>query len=556
MSNPIDSKWNVIRDLVASYDDVDAVQFNALMERVVPQALSDGFFLMTVDNSFLKSWIERNFVPSIRKALEDTYGVPFSIVVEVDNESYPDDDTPQRDHTARSALSSRPDGESTQHPIDDAPVMRATDEDAEDGSRQHPSDGTVRPEAIGFPSSARGASADAPSVDSTKASIAPRDDVSSSRHEAPTESLASDRSNPVRSHADGSSAAFRTLTFENFMRGESNRMAYSMAVQVAEIPGRSIFNPLFIYGKSGLGKTHLMRAIQNYINSTQPELNTVYEDTDNFVSGYVNATIDHTRDKNSYQNFIGRYENADVLLIDDVQFLQNKEGTIDIIFQIFNKLINQGKQIVLSADRAPKNIDIDERYTSRFAQGGTIDIKPPEVETKLAIVKSFISEHQRANGGMSISIPESIQSYIAESSGSNIRELKSAVTHLVMHMSYLDEGDISLAQAKDLLESHFSKGLGHNLTIDDIQKEVESFYRIKHADLIGQARQKDIIRARHMAMFLCRQLLDVSYKTIGKKFNRDHSTVVYSFNKFEKELLTDRDLQEEMEAIKKRINEI
>ena len=508
MSSSIESKWNVICNKVASYDDVDALQFNALMERVEPQAMSDGFLLITADNSFLKNWIERNFLGNIKRALEETYGIPFVVVIEVDKESHDSGDTASRGSSEPVAST---EGDTAGNPFENAASSGIPDEI----------------EAV--PDIIRPASTEA----------------------SPSASNAS-----TTNSADSQPAAFKTLTFENFMRGDSNRMAYSMAVQVAEIPGRSIFNPLFIYGKSGLGKTHLMRAIQNYINSTQPELNTVYEDTDNFVSGYVNATIDHTRDKNSYQNFIGKYENADVLLIDDVQFLQNKEGTIDIIFQIFNKLINQGKQIVLSADRAPKNIDIDERYTSRFAQGGTIDIKPPEVETKLAIVKSFIGEHQRAGGGIKIDIPEEIQLYIAESSGSNIRELKSAVTHLVMHMTCQDDAGITLAEARNLLENHFSRGLGHNLTIEDIQKEVESFYRVKHADLVGQSRSKDIVIARQMAMFLSRQLLDESLKNIGKKFNRDHSTVVYSIDKIEKDMLTNRDLQEELEAIKKRINEL
>ena len=160
-----------------------------------------------------------------------------------------------------------------------------------------------------------------------------------------------------------------TLTFENFVIGDSNRMAYSMALNVAEQPGHGPLNPLFIYGKSGLGKTHLMFAIQNYIRETQPQLRTVYVDSSDMLTDYMEAGAAHDKEKSSYKNFKARYEVADVLLIDDIQYLQGKKQTLDIVFQIFNSLINQRKQIILSADRAPKNIDIDERYHSRFKIG-------------------------------------------------------------------------------------------------------------------------------------------------------------------------------------------
>lgn len=512
MSNSITSKWQSVCERVSSYDDVDGVQFSALMERVVPQAFSDGFLLVTADNAFLKSWIEKNFLSNIQRALQDIYNIPFTVVIEVD-EGISGTETKTGD--VAPAFSS------------EQTSSASTSTSASTPQQQSSSNATTSASAQ---SAAQNITADTSSPTSQEGS-------------------AGGETTPIQS-------AFKTLTFENFVRGESNRMAYSMAVQVAESPGEKILNPLFIYGKSGLGKTHLMRAIQNYINKTQPQLNTVYEDTDNFVSGYVNAAIDHTREKDSYQTFMRTYEDADVLLIDDVQFLQNKEGTIDIIFQIFNRLINEGKQIVLSADRAPKNIDIDERYTSRFAQGGTIDIKPPEVETKLAIVKSFINELSSAENTSDVEVPENIQVYIAENSGSNIRELKSAITHLVMYINMLDHKDVKLEEVKGLLEGHFSRGMGRNLTIEDIQKEVESFYRVKHTDLISQSRSHDIVIPRQIAMYLCRQLLDDPLETIGNKFNRDHSTVMHSVRKIEKDIFNNRNLQEEVEAIKKKINEI
>ena len=247
-------------------------------------------------------------------------------------------------------------------------------------------------------------------------------------------------------------------------------MAYSMAVAVAEMPGKAHLNPLFIYGKSGLGKTHLLRAIQNYVNETMPRLSTIYVDSAELLSDYMEASAAHDKEKSSYKNFKTRYEEADVLLIDDVQYLQGKKQTLDIVFQIFNKLTTQGRQVVLSADRAPKNIDIDERYKSRFNSGGTFDIQPPEIETKLGIVKSFVEEYKENEGKADFSIPEDIQMYIAESSSSNIRELKSAVTKVIYQMTFFNQPDLSLDDVRALLENHFSGGPSRRLTVADIRR--------------------------------------------------------------------------------------
>ncbi|WP_102380351.1 chromosomal replication initiator protein DnaA, partial [Raoultibacter timonensis] len=347
-----------------------------------------------------------------------------------------------------------------------------------------------------------------------------------------------------------------SLTFENFVIGDSNRMAYSMAVAVAEMPGKAHLNPLFIYGKSGLGKTHLMRAIQNYIIETLPHLTTIYVDSAELLSDYMEASAAHDKEKSSYKNFKTRYEDADVLLIDDVQYLQGKKQTLDIVFQIFNKLTSQGKQVVLSADRAPKNIDIDERYKSRFNSGGTFDIQPPEIETKLGIVKSFVEEYKLNEGIHELSIPDDIQLYIAESSSSNIRELKSAVTKVIYQMTFFNQPDLSLDDVRHLLESHFSGGPSKRLTIADIQKEVENFYKISHAELIGKKRTRNIIYARQIGIYLCRQMLDLPFNDIGKQFNRDHSTVMYSVTNVEEKMKESRELREELEALKQLIREI
>ena len=364
--------------------------------------------------------------------------------------------------------------------------------------------------------------------------------------------------NDVREGLDkGIISSISTLTFENFVIGESNRMAYSMAVAVAEEPGRPMLNPLFIYGRSGLGKTHLMRAIQNYVNETRPDLSTVYVDSADFLSGYVDASVAHDKQKSSYKNFKHRYQNADILLIDDIQYLQGKEQTLDIVFQIFNKMVDEGKQVVLSADRAPKNITMDERYQSRFNSGGTFDIQPPEVETKLGIIKSFVEEYRRTGAYSDFYLPEEIERYIAENSSSNIRELKSAVTKVIYYMSSSGTDEITVEQVSKLLEDHFSGGTMKKLSIADIQKQVELYYDVPHSDLISAKRARKIVYARQIAIYLTRQMLDLPYNYIAKSFGgRDHTTIMYSVTNVEEKLKENRELREEIENIKKKIREM
>ena len=487
MSNSLNDKWIEVCERVVSFDDVNEPEFKAFMDRVQPQAMSNGFLLATVENDFLKKRIEQNFLPAINRALEEIYGVPFIVSLEVDS--------------------------STTAPVQ--PVAQPSTP-----AVAQPSTNT---DLIGGPKEAE-------------------------------ETVAVQQTTVVE-RPSHNNAAFRSLTFQNFVIGESNRMAYSMALQVAESPGQSALNPLFIYGKSGLGKTHLMRAIQNYVNETQPELITVYADAEEIVSKYTEASLTKDIDKSSYNNFKAQYENADVLLIDDIQFLQGKTGTLNIVFQILNKLMNQGKQIVLSADRAPKNIDIEERYNSRFMQGGTIDIQPPEIETKLAIVKSFINEYRLSQDDMGFNIPEDVQMYVAENSGSNIRELKGAINKLIF-VGESDGHEITVPEAAAMLENHFSHGMSRNVTIDDIQKEVVSYYKIKISDITGSSRAKEVMYPRQIAMYLCRVLLDRPYDEIGKKFGRDHTTVMHSVKKIEKLMLSDRNVQEEVEILRKAINNL
>jgi len=487
-SEELKSAWKSVCDQVSSYNAIDASQMNAFFSRLQPQAMSDGFLMLTADNDFIKTWIEKHYASYIKQALREIYGIDYTVAIEVDiNQEVPDQPAA---------------AEPT--PVEEQPTPKKM---------------AVEPTPV------------------------------------PVESY--EKPSHIQTFEDSPLSPTSTLTFENFVIGESNRMAYSMAVAVAEEPGRSMLNPLFIYGKSGLGKTHLMRAIQNYVTETRPDLKTVYVDSADFLSGYVEATVAHDKEKTSFRKFKDYYQEADVLLIDDIQFLQGKEQTLDIVFQIFNSLVDEGHQVVLSADRAPKNITMDERYQSRFNSGGTFDIQPPEIETKLGIIKSFVAEYRISSGQKNFRLPEEIERYIAENSSSNIRELKSAVTKVIYAMNAFGKQDITTEEVSRLLENHFSGGAMKKLTIADIQKEVERYYGVQHSDLVGQKRSRKIVHARQIAIYLSRHMLDLPYNDIAKNFGgRDHTTIMYSVTIVEEKMKENRELREELENIKNRIRDM
>ncbi|MEF9875664.1 MAG: chromosomal replication initiator protein DnaA [Gordonibacter sp.] len=531
-SEKLEQVWCALCDQVKSYNNIDPSQINAFFSRLQPQAMSEDFLMLTADNDFIKTWIERHYVDFIKQALMDIYRVAFTVVIEVDiaaeNSATPSGVTTNQGTTAVQASTMARERDISQNDQKNTALF------------QTPGD-TRNKDLIFQP---QRETAEGNEIDT-------RNEDFPLRQENPFERFTEEAGT-----INGSDGPTSTLTFENFVIGDSNRMAYSMAVAVAEMPGKAHLNPLFIYGKSGLGKTHLLRAIQNYVHETMPRLSTIYVDSAELLSDYMEASAAHDKEKSSYKNFKTRYEEADVLLIDDVQYLQGKKQTLDIVFQIFNKLTSQGRQVVLSADRAPKNIDIDERYKSRFNSGGTFDIQPPEIETKLGIVKSFVDEYRDNEGKYEFAIPDDIQMYIAESSSSNIRELKSAVTKVIYQMTFFNQPDLTLDDVRNLLENHFSGGPSKRLTIADIQKEVEAFYKVSHADLIGKKRTRNIIYARQIAIYLSRQLLDLPFNDIGKKFNRDHSTVMYSVTNVEEKMKESRELREELETLKQMIREI
>ena len=539
-SEEIQQIWAEVCSRVKGYEGIVPSQIDAFFSMLHPQAASDGFIMLTANTDFIKTWIERNYIDYIKRALEELRGVPFTVIIEVDPTQTVAPAAPAAPATP-TAAPAPPTAPAPQSAPARAVAAPPTPSAEEIPAPAHVSQASRQPDATSVPA-------------------APMPAAAASTPEQPKETSGQTQEQPAtEEHAEApesdNSTPLSTLTFENFVIGDSNRLAYSMATAVAEAPGKPHLNPLFIYGKSGLGKTHLLRAIQNYINRNMPQLQVVYKDSAELLDDYTEASAAHDTEKSSYKNFKTSYEDADVLLVDDVQYLQGKKQTLDIMFQIFNKLTSQGRQVVLSADRAPKNIDIDERYKTRFNSGGTFDIQPPEIETKLGIVKSFIREYQEQEGSMAFTMPADIQTYIAESSSSNIRELKSAVTKVIFQMTYGNQPNMTLADVRALLENHFSGGPSKRLNAEDIQKAVEGFYKVSHAEIVGKRRSRSITNARQIAMYLCRQLLDMPYESIGKKFNRDHSTALYSVTMIETKLKENRLLREEIEALQQIVRE-
>ena len=345
------------------------------------------------------------------------------------------------------------------------------------------------------------------------------------------------------SPTSGDEALFSKCTFDTFVVGKSNEFARGAALAVAEQPGIA-YNPLFIYGNSGLGKTHLLVAIANYAMQNFPRMATRYVSANKFLNDYVEAT-----QHNQWGTFNSKYHQVDILLVDDVQYLEGKDETINQLFNIFNEMTNRNKQIVLSADRAPKDIDMDDRMRSRFISGLLADIKPPDYETRLAILKNYLS---RVNQHTSFygNIPDDVLSYLAEVATSNIREMEGAITRLVSNMTLLKKNDISIEEAQELLQDFFPTIQDKQVDIALIQSEVERFFNITHEDMISSKRSKGITTPRHIAIYLSRYMTEESLESIGKKFGgRDHTTVMHSVNKIERDQKDNRMLFDQIEQL-------
>jgi chromosomal replication initiator protein len=325
-------------------------------------------------------------------------------------------------------------------------------------------------------------------------------------------------------------------TFETFIIGKNNELAHAASLAVGKNPG-SQYNPLFIYGGVGLGKTHLMHAVGNKILHENPKAKILYVTSEKFTNDYINA-ISQKR----MEDFKRQYRTADMLMVDDIQFIAGKEGTQEEFFHTFNELRDKGKQIIMTADRLPKEIPaIEQRLVSRFEWGMVADIQAPDFETRLAILRTKTSKK-------GISIEESILFYIAENIITNIRELEGALNRLLVYQQ-MENTNLSLEQAKTIL-GNVVAAKKKVVTIKKIALSVADFYNITMEDLIKQSRRKEYVKPRQIAMFLVRKELNSSYPTIGDFFGgRDHTTVMHGVEKMEKLIVITEALKQEIDLI-------
>lgn len=332
-------------------------------------------------------------------------------------------------------------------------------------------------------------------------------------------------------------------TFDSFVIGNSNRFAHAASLAVAESPAKA-YNPLFIYGGVGLGKTHLMHAIGSYIKQANSRSKVVYVSSEKFTNELINSIKD---DKNV--EFRNKYRNVDVLLIDDIQFIAGKESTQEEFFHTFNALHDANKQIILSSDRPPKEIPtLEDRLRSRFEWGLIADIQPPDFETRIAILKKKADVEN-------LNIPNEVMVYIATQIKSNIRELEGALIRIVAYSS-LTNKEISVDLASEALKDIISNKNSRQITIGLIQDIVSSYYNLKVEELKSARRTRNVAFPRQIAMYLSRKLTDTSLPKIGEEFGgRDHTTVIHAYEKISQNLKKDESLQTAVAELTKRINQ-
>ena len=332
-------------------------------------------------------------------------------------------------------------------------------------------------------------------------------------------------------------------TFETFVIGSSNRFAHAAAVAVAEAPAKA-YNPLFIYGDSGLGKTHLLHAIGHYTQSLYHGVRVRYVSSEEFTNDFINMIRDGKQD-----GFRRRYRDVDVLLVDDIQFLENKEGTQEEFFHTFNTLHNASKQIVISSDRAPKRlVTLEDRLRSRFEWGLITDVQPPELETRIAILrKKAVQEGLNAP-------PEALE-YIASRISTNIRELEGALIRVTAFAS-LNRQTVDLQLAEIVLKDLIPEAQGPEITASTIMGQTASYFGMSIDDLCGTSRSRVLVTARQIAMYLCRELTDLSLPKIGQQFGgRDHTTVMHAERKIRSLMAERRSIYNQVTELTNRIKQ-
>jgi chromosomal replication initiator protein len=465
--------------------------WNMYFAAAVPLSLSDQRFVLCVPDGLVKEKIEERFLGLLRSVLSESSGRPIEVVIDVNHE------------LAKPV------------PIDIADSGRI-------GEEQYPRSTDSRPHrdsefAESGPNSGGQGGAGIPDNVVDLTSYRPPE------REAPDQGAFGGR--PVGAGSSGADLILNPrYTFEDFVIGGSNRFAHAAALSVAETPARS-YNPLFIYGDSGLGKSHLLQAIAHYVQQNYKHSRVRYVSTETFVTEFVDAIKTNTTGA-----FKRRYrDDCDVLLIDDIQFMEGKEGTQEEFFHTFNFLHQSGRQIVISSDRPPKNIKtLEDRLRSRFEWGLITDVQPPELETRLAILRKKADRER-------VFVPDEVLTFIAANIKDNIRELEGALNRVCAWASLnLGPGEVldPVTVERRILGYLLSSSEPRPITARSILEATASMFDFSVEDLTGQSRRRPLVTARQVAMYVFRELTDFSYPMIGREFGgRDHTTVIHAVEK-------------------------
>jgi len=520
MDESADRAWNECLDIIR--DNVSRQSFTTWFEPLEAQSLDeeDDLRKLTIQlpSRFYYEWIEEHYFSLLRKTVTRVLGPDgrlfYDVVIEQDD---PDDP----DQGASMQLPARPSGTSAPSSSDSS-VDAETSPDAPEASSSPPESSASIPD-------------DAPA--SEEPSPESRDEEE--KRDPPVQNPFAI---PGLKDTEVDNQLNDAYTFDRFIKGKCNRLARSAARSIAAEPGGTSFNPFLVYGGVGLGKTHLIQAIGNHVATQSPSKTVFYVSSERFTTEFVQSI-----QENRIGEFSTFYRQVDVLIVDDVQFFSGKEKTQEEFFHIFNALRQAGKQIVLSADRPPREIDgLEERLLSRFQWGLSADLKPPGLDTRISILRRKAEDD-------GIDLDDEVIEFIAQSIERNIRELEGALIRLLAHAT-LHQLDITLDLAKEVLHDLFQEQKA-TLTIDDIQRIVCEHLGVSEEQMRGQTRKRNIVRARQVAMYFAKKHTQHSLKDIGLHFGgRDHSTVIHANNTVEDRMESDESFRDTVDAIGQKLD--
>lgn len=505
-----------------------SAQLRAIASIATPVAVIPGFFIVSVPHAYARDQLEGQLSPHLETVLSQRMGQPCGLIVQIAAAAQPTEGY----HPQPTAQPH------TQHPA--API--APTEPAQQPQptpTPQPSDATVNPAYWdNLPLPNNGAPAQSTLTPAPEPTPEPEQ---STTPDTPTISTVTQATTPTPAASTSENTLNPKYTFDSFVKGPSNEFAQAAAFAVAESPAIN-YNPLFIWGGSGLGKTHLLHAAGNYAQVLQPGLRIRYVSSEEFTNDYINSVRDDRQ-----ESFKRRYRNLDILMVDDIQFLQGKEGTQEEFFHTFNALHQANKQIILSSDRPPKQLTtLTDRLRTRFEGGLITDIQPPDLETRIAILMKKAAIDNTVVG-------RDVLEFIASCFASSIRELEGALIRIAAYSSLINK-PIDVELAKIALRDMIPGVRNVKPDAATIMEATATYFKISPDALRGTGKTRAVAHARQIAMYLCRELTDLSLPKIGENFGgKDHTTVMYADRKIRKEMTEKRDTYDEIQEITQQI---